>query len=371
MNTRFLLTPPLEGIGRFTQNVLQQWVKNHPNVEFYFFFDRPYRPEYLYAPNIIPIVLFPPARHPLLYIAFFEGATYYQLKKIQPNVFFSPDGYLCLRSNIPQVAVFHDLAFEHFPQGISKLHLLHYRYFFPRYAQKAKRICCVSQYTANDIHQTYNTPQEKLKVVYNGASPLFQPLEPQKQQQIRNQYTQGAPFFLSVGAIHPRKNLERLLQAFDIFKENTHLPIKLLIIGRKAWNFENVIKCYQKMHYQKDVIFTGSISDTELAKLYASALALCYVSLFEGFGLPLLEAMQTHTAILTSKVTSMPEIANGAALLVDPYDTTDIAQGLIELATNPNLRSQLISAAQKQKQKFSWEKTAALCWQAIEEAIST
>jgi glycosyltransferase involved in cell wall biosynthesis len=370
VNARFLLKPPLEGIGRFTENVLQRWVTQRPDVKFSFFFDRPFDIRYIYGANITAFSLFPPARHPLLFIAFFEGAIRWKLNQLKPDVFFSPDGYLCLGSATPQVAVFHDLAFEHFPEGIPKLSLKHYRYFFPKYAQKARRICCVSGYTANDVQEKYKIPAEKIKIVYNGASDLFQPISEAERQSVRQKYTRGAPYFLSVGAIHPRKNIERLLYAFNDFKQETGLPAKLLIIGRKAWHYENVLRCYESLLHKEDIIFIGNLPDTELSKIYASAIALCYVSLFEGFGLPLLEAMQTHTPLLTSNITSMPEVAGGAALLVNPYDTAAITAGLVQLATRPSLRQALVEQARLQKQLFSWDKTANLCWEALEEGIA-
>jgi glycosyltransferase involved in cell wall biosynthesis len=369
VNARFLLKPPLEGIGRFTENVLQRWVAQRPDVQFSFFFDRPFDPRYIYGVNVTPFTLFPPARHPLLFIAFFEGAIRWKLNQLKPDVFFSPDGYLCLGSSTPQVAVFHDLAFEHFPEGIPKISLKHYRYFFPKYAQKARRICCVSAYTANDVQEKYKVPYAKIKIVYNGASDLFQPISEAEQQRVRQKYSQGAPYFLSVGALHPRKNIERLLIAFNNFKEQTQLPAKLLIIGRKAWYYESIFRCYQKLPYKQDIVFMGTLPDAELCKIYASAIALCYVSLFEGFGLPLLEAMQTHTPLLISNLTSMPEVAGKAALLVDPYDVAAITAGLVQLATQPQLRQALAEQARLQKENFSWQKTADLCWNALEEAL--
>jgi glycosyltransferase involved in cell wall biosynthesis len=125
-----------------------------------------------------------------------------------------------------------------------------------------------------------------------------------------------------------------------------------------------------KSAHKQDIIFISNLPDTELSKIYASAIALCYVSLFEGFGLPLLEAMQTHTPLLTSNLTSMPEVAGKAALLVNPYDVAAITAGLVQLATQPQLRKNLAEEARLQKQNFSWQKTADLCWNALEEALS-
>jgi glycosyltransferase involved in cell wall biosynthesis len=151
VNTRLLLKDKLEGIGWVAYETLRRMVASHPEVEFYFLFDREPDPMFLFADNVKPVVLFPQARHPFLFIWFFEFSVTKALKKIKPDLFFSPDGYLSLRSDVPQVTQFHDLNFEHFPKDMPKIHLWHYKTFFPRFARKAKRIVTVSEFSKQDI----------------------------------------------------------------------------------------------------------------------------------------------------------------------------------------------------------------------------
>lgn len=365
VNARFLLPGRIEGIGRFSDEVLKRLVLQMPEVDFHFFFDRPWHSDFIYAENVIPHVLYPQARHPFLYMAFFEVAIPYMLNKINADLFFSPDGYLSLASKVPQVAVFHDIAFEHFPKDISGIHAWHYRTWFPRYAKKADLILAVSEFTRKDIINKYTISPEKIQVVGNGCSDAFIPISESERSLVRNQYTQDKPYFLYAGAIQPRKNLDNLLRAFDSFRTEQASDIKLLLTGRKAWNFEEVIRTYQSMKYKDEVIFTGYVSDDELNRLYNGALALVYVSRFEGFGLPILEAMNAGTAVITSNTSSMPEVAGSAAILVNPEQPESILAAMKTMAKNPQKRMALIERGFIQKAQFSWDKTA----QAVELAL--
>lgn len=361
VNARFLLPGRIEGIGRFSDEVLKRLVLQMPEVDFHFFFDRPWHPDFIYADNVIPHVLYPQARHPFLYMAFFEVAVPYMLNKINADLFFSPDGYLSLASHSKQIAVFHDIAFEHFPKDISGIHAWHYRNWFPRYARKADLLLTVSEFTRQDIINTYTISPEKIQVVGNGCSEVFYPLSEGDRALTREQYAKGSPYFLYAGAIQPRKNLDHLLQAFELFRKEVDTESKLVLTGRKAWNFGEIIRTYESMHYRDEVIFTGFVRDEELNRLYNGALALVYVSRFEGFGLPLIEAMHAGTPVITSNTSSMPEVAGNAALLVDPEKPEEIAQAMQQIAGDPILRTSLIEKGDVQKEQFTWEKTAGKC----------
>ena len=173
VNTRLLLHNKLQGIGWFSYETLSRIAREHPEHTFHFFFDRPFHEEFIFSDNVVPHVLFPQARHPILYYLFFEFAVTRALKKVKADVFLSPDGYLSLRTDVPSVQVIHDLNFEHFPEFVPFLERKFYRYFFPRYAQKATRIATVSSYSKQDIIDLYNQPESKIDVVYNGAADRF------------------------------------------------------------------------------------------------------------------------------------------------------------------------------------------------------
>ena len=370
VNARFLLANKLEGIGRFTFETLQRITRNHPEHEFIFLFDRPYSPEFIFAPNVTPVVLFPQARHPFLYYLFFNFSVTRALKKYKADLFLSTDGYLSLRTNVPQVAVMHDLAFMHFKEGINKLEEAYYNYFFPKYAHKAKRLIAVSNYTKQDIVTEFNINPNKIDVVYNAPSKGFVPLNNDLQNEVRDKFSVGLPYFCYVGAMHPRKNIETLLEAFDAFKTSTQSNFKLVIVGRKAWQNEGIDRAYQNMKHQQDVIFTGRVSEDDLHHLTASAFAMVYIPFFEGFGLPIVEAMACDVPVITSNVTSMPEVADEAGILVSPIDAKEVAQAMINLASDSNLYQQKKLASAKRKHDFSWDESADKLWNSLMLALT-
>lgn len=368
MNTRLLLPDGLEGIGRFSVEVLKRMVQAHPEVQFHFFFDRKFDEKYLFGPNVTPHVLFPQARHAALFILFFEYAVAARLKKIKADVFFSPDGYLSLRSKVPQVPVFHDLAFEHYPQDVVKWAAWHYRKYFPQYAAKASQIIAVSEYTKQDIVQLYGTDPNKITVAYNACSGIFHPIEDPIKQQVREKLTGGKPYFHCVGAIQPRKNLARLIEAFGQFKAQTSSDWKLVVVGRKAWNFEEVIHTYRESKVKDEIVFTGFVPDSDLNSIYGASEGLCYVPYFEGFGIPILEAMHAETPVICSNLTSMPEVAGNAALLVDPHSTEAIANAMTSLYQSPHIGHELVQKGIQRRVQFDWDQTADRVWQVLTKA---
>jgi Glycosyltransferase len=189
------------------------------------------------------------------------------LKKTKADLFYSPDGYLSLRSKVPQVVEFHDLNFEHFPEDMPKIHLWHYKKFFPRFAAKARRIITVSEFSKQDIVDCYHVDPNKVDVAYNGVNEVFAPLPEAACHEVRTQYSGGHPYFMFVGSLHPRKNLARLFAAFDRFKAEHQNDVKLLIVGEKRWWTEPIQKAYDAIHCKDEVIFTGRLSAEELHRV--------------------------------------------------------------------------------------------------------
>ena len=370
VNARFLLANKLEGIGRYTYETMQRITRNHPEHEFIFLFDRPFSNEFVFADNVKPIILFPQARHPFLYYWFFNFSVTKALKKHKADVFVSTDGYLSLRTNIPQLAVIHDLAFLHFKQGINKLEYWYYTTFFPQYAHKAARLVAVSKYTKQDIVTQFNINPNKIDVVYNAPSNGFKPINENAKTQIKQKFADGCNYFCYVGAMHPRKNIETLLKAFDAYKTSTLNNFKLLIVGRKAWQSSGIEKTYNQMKYQQDVIFTGRVAEEDLYQITAAAYAMVYIPFFEGFGLPIIEAMACDVPVITSNVTSMPEVAGDAGILVSPDDANQVTEAMIKLTNDKDFYEQKKIASAKRKLDFNWDVSALQLWNSIEKAAA-
>lgn len=363
VNTRFLLSHKMEGFGWYTYETISRIVKNHPEHEFVFFFDRAYDEKFIFAKNVIPVVINPPARHPILFKIWFDIAVTRALKKYNCDAFISPDGYLSLKTNVPQLAVIHDLNFEHHPEDIPKGALKYLKKYFPKFAHKAKRICTVSEYSKQDLIETYNVESNKIDVTYNGVSPVFKPILQNEIEVIQQKFTNGKPYILFVGAIHKRKNLQRLMVAFERLKKETNLPHQLLIVGEPMWESQQIeIGENLKEH----VSFTGHLPLNELAKIMAGADVFAFVSYFEGFGIPLVEAMQSGTPVLGGNLTALPEVGGDAVLYCDPMNVDDIYKKLLLLLNDSNLQEELKSKGLKRAKEFSWEKTANDLWRSFE-----
>ncbi|MBP7478009.1 MAG: glycosyltransferase family 4 protein [Chitinophagales bacterium] len=369
VNTRFLLKNKLEGIGWFSYETLKRMVIAHPEFDFYFIFDRPYDESFIFSKNVFPIVIGPPARHPFLWYIWFEFSMTKCLKEIQPDLFFSPDGYLSLRAKCPQHIVIHDLAFEHYPLFVPFWARKFYQYFTPKYASKARRIATVSNYTKRDISALYGVDLSKIDVVFNGANELYRPLNETEREKTKCEFSDGKKYFIFNGAIHPRKNLKNVFLAFDLYKAKWGSDCKLIVAGRKAWHFTDIFETYESMHYKGDVVFTGHVSQDILYRLMASAEALLYVSIFEGFGIPIIEAMQCGTPVISSNTTATAETSGEAAIKVSPEDIDFIAQAMHSLIENPAMRKEYIQKGLEHAKNYSWDITASKLWDSINKCL--
>ncbi|PHN03690.1 glycosyltransferase [Flavilitoribacter nigricans DSM 23189 = NBRC 102662] len=367
VNTRFLLKDRLEGIGWYTHEVLRRLVEQHPEHDFIFFFDRPFAPEFIFGPNVEAVVLYPPARHYVLWWWWFEIAVPRALRRHRADVFLSFDGYCSLQTEVPTLMVTHDIAHVHYPDQIPGWARHYYHRFVPRYLQRADRIVTVSEFVRQDILRHYSPTAEKIIIAGNGCKSVFHPVPAERQTIVREKYSNGKPYFFYLGALHPRKNIERLIRAFGRFKQEQGGDIQLLIGGRLAWQSAAIKQTWERSEVRDDIHWLGYVPDSELPDLLGSALALTYVSLFEGFGVPLLEAMHAEVPVITSNVSSMPEVAGDAALLVDPESETAIAEAMRQIATDAKLRRRLIEAGKKQRAQYSWDKTADIIWRTLKD----
>lgn len=362
VNTRFLIKDKLEGIGWFTFEVLQRLVKQHPEHEFIFLFDRPYTPEFIFAPNVKPVVLFPPARHATLWYWWFEWSVPRALSRYKADVFLSPDGFLSLGSSVKTLMVTHDIAHVHFPEQIPFHGRVFYKHFVPKYLKRADRVVTVSHFTKRDIIRQYGIADEKMAVACNGCRETFQPLGDAEKEAIRKQYAEGKPYFFYLGAVHPRKNIPRLIRAFDHFKQQTGHEMKLLIAGRLAWQTGEVHEAYESISCKEDIVLLGYVPDDQLPKLMGGAFALTYLSLFEGFGVPLLEAMNCEIPIIGADAASIPEVVGNAGILVDPFDVSAISQSMQQIIEDEGLRIKLVEKGREQAKQFSWNQAAQVIY---------
>ena len=268
------------------------------------------------------------------------------------DVCFSPAHYIPRFSTIPIVVTIHDLSFHYYPNDFLKRDLFKLKNWTKYSVKNAKKIIAVSQSTKQDLIRFYDISEDKIQVIYNGFEKNItnSQLDTKVIQKIKKQ-----SYILYVGTLQPRKNLERLIEAFSLVKNKN---LDLVIVGKRGWMFEEILEAPKKYGVSGRVKFLDSVSDEELPNLYRNALCFILPSLYEGFGLPILEAMKYGCPVLASNVSSLPEAGGDAALYFDPENTGDIARSLESIIQNSELRKDLIKKGYQQVKKFSWEKSA-------------
>jgi glycosyltransferase involved in cell wall biosynthesis len=234
------------------------------------------------------------------------------------------------------------------------------------FAHKASAVVTVSEFSKSDIVKCYGVLPEKVHVVHNAAQSVYRVLSDAERLDARNRWTQGAPYFVFISSIHPRKNLIRLLKAYDAFRTQTGSNAKLVAVGRRFWKNQALDETLMAMKYSSDVIFTGHLDIHELSEVLGASLSLVYVSYFEGFGVPIVEAFQSGVPVITSNVTSMPEVAGDAALLVNPFHESEIAQAMIRMDADEKLRTELRQRGLNRAKNFDWDSSARDFWKAVE-----
>lgn len=278
------------------------------------------------------------------------------------DVFHSSD-WIQPPCSCAKVTTIHDFGFLKFPQTahpkIKKV--MERRLAWVK--KEVDKVIAVSQATKKDALEILGLPEEKIKVVYEANPEDLKIIKDKKKiKEVWRKFKINSPYVLSVSTLEPRKNLKRLVQAFGMLADKN---LSLVVVGKQGWgdlgltNFKS-----------SKVIFTGYVTQAEKAALYSGALCLAFPSLYEGFGLPVLEAMGCGCPVLTSNVSSLPEVAGRAGLLVDPLDVREIAKGLGQMVANKDLRQDLISKGFVQVKKFSWEKVARETLKVYEEVFA-
>ncbi|GHV35151.1 glycosyl transferase [Bacteroidia bacterium] len=363
VNASALVKNKLTGTGWFSYQILKRITQENLYDEFIFFFDRKIEAEFVFSPNVRAVRLAPKTFNSFFTWIFFQISLRFALRKYKPDVFFSPESHICLGTKVKSINVFHDIFFEKHPQYLdNKLKLYFLRRYFPKYAKKADKIATVSEHSKKDLVEIYKLNPEKIVVVYNGADENYHQISDLDKYQIRLQYTGGKQFFVYVGDIFTKKNVVNLLKAFEIFKKTDDTEMKLMLVGCSLNKKYGFTKFFKGLKQQNNIVVIPQLEPEQLNKVLASSVALIYPSLYEGFGLPILEAFHSETAVVSSDISSMPEVAGNAALYCNPFEPADIAKQMQKIVSMPGLREKLVDAGRKQREKFSWDKTAKKLW---------
>lgn len=295
-----------------------------------------------------------------------------KLKEDKIDLFWATAAILPLNlpSSIKIVLTVHDLTWLYYPKTLKWDNRIIFPLFFKRSLVKADRIIAVSASTAKGIKEFIPELNNKVSVVYEGVGEEFRPFDKMEAKKyVSLKFGTSLRYILTVATIEPRKNLDNLLRAYArIIKDNPNFDYQLLIAGAKGWKNLNIYKTYKELELsEKQVKFLGYVSDTDMAKLYSGAEVFILPSLYEGFGLPPLEAMASGTPVIASDIPVFREILDDAALLICPYNPEDIASGIHSVLTNKGLAEELRNKGLERVKLFSWEKTARKTLQIFEE----
>ncbi|NQV12688.1 MAG: glycosyltransferase family 4 protein [Parcubacteria group bacterium] len=356
IDCRTILDPKhgeLAGVGHYTKFLVENLLKIDSQNKYVLFFDPRVGDAESYKRKNVTIKYFPhlerkkylPFVHSHLLIARF-------LQKQKLNLFHSPASTVPLAYPGKSVVTIHDLAIYHKPEWFPKGQKFSTRIAVPQTVRRASKIIAVSEYTKKDIIKYFGIPDDKITVVHNGVEEA--PTTKNKED-VKKKFNITQNFILSVSTLQPRKNIEGLIEAFDSLRSSSAFKdYQLVIAGNKGWNYESIFQLVKELALTKKVIFTGYISKNDKFSLLKEASLLVFPSFYEGFGLSILEAMQQGTPVVTSKITSMPEVAGEAGLLVDPYKEASMARGIKKVLTDEQLQQRMIKSGLIQAKKFSW-----------------
>ena len=370
INARTLKPVPHDGIGWFTLEVTRRLVSAHPEHHFVLISDKRYDELPVIGSNVEYITIPFRTVHPLLWYIWHECFLPGVLKKVRADLLVAPDGIIPLRTDVPCIPVIHDLNHEHRPGDIPRCERWYYRHFFPLFAKKAVRVATVSEFSAKDISAIYGTDSSKIDVVPNGVGDIFSPPLPGEADATRREFTGGKPYFLFVSNFSPRKNVETVIRAYDLFRKNSNSDHVLLLAGRRLYLTRAIDRALETSPYSSDILFTGSVSRDVLRRLYGAAVALTFVPWFEGFGIPVVEAQRCGTPCLLSDTSSLPEVSGGAALCTGPAGAGAIAEAMARLAGDEALRRRLSDEGIRNSQRYTWENAATQMWNCINKAMN-
>lgn len=348
VNARWLLPDKLEGTGVFTLRMLEEITHALPDVHFTLLYDRPSAADQplIQGKNIKHRVVYPPARHPLLWQIWNRWSVPRALWKERADLYWSPDG-LPARTSAQQWVTIHDLNFIHHPEWLPTRVAKHYKREVTKATKEADFLFTVSQWSKDDLVHTFGVDAASILVTPNSTSKEFQVGPAQRQ-----------PYFCAVGAMTPRKNLITLLLAFDLFaSEDSNNAYVLKIAGEPHFKDTKLERTFEQMQYKERVKFIGRVSTKELEELYQNATAFCMPSAMEGFGIPVLEAMQCGTTVISSDNSALREVVGDAGILVPTYDVNAWAEALEQARVETAMWSEKGIA---QASKFSWPKSAQI-----------
>ncbi len=352
----YLIDEKSAGIGRYTYNLVKNLLKFNGKNEFFLIHYKKDNSD-IYQQGayeiIIPLTCLPHKK-----IIWTDIILPLKLQKCGLDILHDPYEFAPYFFNVldsKKILTLHDITPKLLPETHMKITQVRCKYELPRILNNADRIITVSNSSKRDILFYYKIKPEKVSVVYNGVGDSFKPQE--DCANIKEKYNIKFPFFLFVGTLEPRKNIPTLIKAYKKLRKHRFIH-KLVIVGRKGWNYANIPQIIKDLSLENDVLLLDNVPEDDLPSFYSLADLFIYPSLYEGFGLPPLEAMACGTPVITSNTSSLPEVVGDAGIMVDPDDVDGLARAMHEVLTNDGLREEMIKKGLERAKLFSWENTA-------------
>jgi glycosyltransferase involved in cell wall biosynthesis len=348
------------GLGRYAGEIARALARDRDEIDLSLFYNREgeaHLPDYL---SHIPYQTVNTGNKPWRMRVLLSQMLHWPMNKTfgAVEIFHATNHLLAYFKQTRTVYTLHDLIFLHYPEYHLPYNRWYLTFAMPRYLRAADVIVTPSECSRQDAIKFYNLSESKIKVIYEAAAPHFKPAtDPTALEAARQKYNLPQRFILHVGTLEPRKNLSRLLEAFQPLL--TDWPeLKLVLVGKKGWLYDSFFQRLQTLGLQECVIFPGFVDEADLPAFYQLAEVFVYPSLYEGFGLPALEAMACGTPVVSSNSSSLPEVVGDAGLLVNPTDTAALSEALRRVLSDATLRADLEHRALARAQQFSWKKAA-------------
>lgn len=346
------------GLGRYAESLVNALAPLLPG-ELNFFYNRERGIEHLDNLAYVPSRTVSLGYKPWRMLVWGAQLARISMNQLVPNarLFHATEHLLMPLHGVPTILTIHDLIFRKIPEHHKFLNRWYLNLTMPLYAKRANHIIAVSKATRDDVMDTYGVSGDKITVIPEAAAPRFKPQAVEALEATRKRYQLPKRYLLYVGTVEPRKNLLRLLKVWERLYKAAEAP-SLVLVGKRGWLSDDFFNALDTSPARHGVIVTGYVRDEDLPALYAGATAFVFPSLYEGFGLPPLEAMACGTPVVCSNVSSLPEVVGDAALLCDPTDDGALAEALQRISRDTDLRQELRKRGLAQAAKFSWERAA-------------
>ncbi len=356
INARYIQRK-VTGIEKYILQCLSLLSKIDSKNKYVLFFSNNFLPKLNLKPNFSRFITKFPTKSAFARIIWEQFWLSREIRKEKINLFHGTSFVLPLFKPCRYLLTIYDLSYLYYPESYTFLNRLYYRLFLKHSVKMANRIIAISTAAKNEIVKEFGVSEKKIDIIYPAFDDDFAVMNKIVAKDfLSKNYHISEPFFLFVGSLIPRKNLVRIILAFNKIKDQS--KHKLVVIGKKGWLYEEIFDTVKKLNLQSKVIFTNYVPEDDLPYFYNAATSLVFASLHEGFGIPILEAMACGCPVITSNKSSMPEVAGDSAILVDPLNIDDISAAMNKIISDEKLRIELIKKGLERVKLFSWEKSA-------------